>query len=449
MKSIRRYLLRSLILALIAGSLLVAAICYWHATDEIDDLYNHNMQDLATMLSVEIGALGVDQYGAAKQKGPSLDYKLRHEEEFLIQIWNFKGKLLYTSHRAIAFPMQEGQGITQHAFENLAWRSYILKTPNYQIQISQPVKVRVRFVRELAMTLLYPLLALIPIIGSLIFIAVNRSLLPLEAISSAIHQRSAASLKPLSGLDVPREVKPIIEELNAMLARLKLSLDTQRRFTADAAHELRSPLTALQLQLDILNRAKTEPERKHAAAKLQEGILRTTHLVRQLLTLARMEQDTTDHLHQSFDLAEILPEILARYAEQAAAKQIELCANDTQAAMVFGDPTAIFIAVSNLVDNALRYTDQAGSVELRTYVEEGTAVIEVLDNGIGIPAHERNRVLERFYRVVGSNTEGTGLGLSIADNIIAEHQGSMVISSGLEGKGTSVQIRLPQRHTST
>ncbi len=443
MKSIRRYLLASLIIALTCGSLLVATFTYFNAADEIDELYDKNMLEIAETLKEQMNALNLSEYRIRGLVGPSLVTRIKEEQEFVIQVWDKKRNSIYTSHRAIAYPFQEKRGAAINQFEGKVWRTYGTETDEFIIQVSQPQKARIRFVREMAMHLLFPLLSLIPVVGLFIWLAVGRSLTPLNDISRAITKRSAISLEPIAEENIPMEIKSLVQELNELLVRLNISLEAQRSFTADAAHQLRTPLTALQLQLGNLKRAKSDLEREHNVAKLQDGIDRATHVVQQLLTLARVEPNAMEAQKEPIDLAQLTQEVVKQHAEMAVEKNIDLGMSRSESVVMPGSGENLRILLENLLGNALRYTPVGGKVNVNVYAEAGDAVVEVQDNGPGIPENSREQIFERFFRVLGTEVEGTGLGLSIAQNIVQQHGGIIRVESGIDGMGAGFIVTFP------
>lgn len=261
-------------------------------------------------------------------------------------------------------------------------------------------------------------------------------------ISVAITKRSATRLQPLSE-NTPIEIQPLVRELNELLARLNTSLQAQRNFVADAAHQLRTPLTALQLQLGNLKRAKTDIERERNAANLQNGINRATQLVQQLLTLARLEPDAAEPQKPFINLTHLAQHVLTAHTDMALDKNIDLKLHSITGILVPGNEENICVLLENLLGNALRYTPTGGKVIIHVYTENGQAVINVLDNGIGIKESERERIFERFYRVLGTEVEGTGLGLSIARSIAEQHGGTITVADGIDGKGVGFVVALP------
>lgn len=445
-RSIRRYLLASLIMALTGGVLLVAMFTYFHAAGEIDELYDKNMSEVANTIQNQLDSAIPGTGVPAPEENVSGNADIKAEEEFLIQIWDKDGHAVYSSHPRIPFPLQSARGMLLTRFDGQAWRSYGVEARQYIIQLSQPQKARVRFVREMAMNLLYPLLLLVPVAGLFIWFAVGRSLSPFSDVSLAITQRSANSLEPIPEQTVPLEIRPMVAELNMLLTRLSVSLQVQRSFTADAAHELRTPLTALQLQLDNLKRAKNDAERQYGMKTLQEGITRGTHVVQQLLKLARVEPESAEQAVSEIDLAQLANEAIRQHAELAMHKQIDLGSSLAERCIIRGNVEHLRVLLECLLINALNYTPRGGRVDVRCATADGQGVLSIADNGRGVPEAERTRIFERFYRVLGTGVEGTGLGLSIVKNIVEQHGGSISVGEGLDGKGVAFVVRLPLSH---
>ncbi len=452
MKSIRRYLLRSLLLALLLISLLTGVFTYFNAAQEVNELYDKNMQELAASVQGQFPAMRTPDT-TGRYAISATRKKIKGEEEFLIQLWQ-GDKLFYSSLPAIAFPLQDDTGADKmhgvfiKPFEKRAWFVYQLKTETGMIQIAQPKHTRAGFINEIAARMAIPILLQLPLLGFFIWFAVGKSLRPLLVISEGIKERNAVSLATFPTDHVPLEITPVIQELNALLTRLAAALAAQRRFVADAAHELRTPLTALQLQLGVLERAKTEEERKKLMHKLQAGIIRSAHLVQQLLTLARLEPEAASRAYQPVTLTALVRAAIENHTEEAAAKSIDLGASHLTELAVTGDADGLAVLLNNLVDNALRFTPTGGKVDISIHAEAQQAVIAVEDNGIGIPESQRERVFERFHRVLGTGVEGTGLGLAIVKNILDQHRGTIAVTTPQSGSGTRMEIRLPLSNTS-
>jgi two-component system OmpR family sensor kinase len=217
-------------------------------------------------------------------------------------------------------------------------------------------------------------------------------------------------------------------------------MTTQRNFVADAAHELRSPLTALKLQLQLVERATTDEARALSLAKLDERLDRTTHLVRQLLSLARHETTLAAVQRKPVDLGRLLESVVADHSTLAESRNIDLGIESPCQLVIDADEDSLRVLLNNLVDNALRYTQEGGRVDLQAGHENGRPVLRVRDNGPGVPLEYRDRLFDRFFRPDGQQAWGAGLGLSIVRNIVDHHQAEIVLGDGLEGRGLSVAV---------
>ncbi|MGP1717573.1 MAG: sensor histidine kinase [Methylophilus sp.] len=446
MKSIHSYLLLSLIAALAIGTLLVALFLYSKSAEEINELYDSNMKELAHVISTQFNAptsIGSAEIESRMQANRDAIFE---EEDFLIQVWNPAGERIYTTHPRIEFPLQAQRKFFTVNYQHQKWRVFTLESAQGVIQISQPQAARHIYIWQLATGLLLPLLLQIPLIGLLIWIAVGRSLKPLDKLSKAIQSRSAASLEHLDIEVTPKEIQPVVNELNSLLTRLENSIALQRNFTANAAHELRTPLAALQLQIDVLARCKNEQERMEAVSALQTGIVRASNLVAQLLTLARLGSEQSTH-QSVIELNQIVKPILEAHLDQAAAKNIDVGFYETQPLYLNGNAEAIGIAVRNLIDNAIRYSVDSSKVDVMTYATDSSLVIEIQDGAERIPEPEKQRIFDRFYRGAASHgVSGSGLGLAIVKDVIEQHQGQIRVKSKPDFPGNVFEISFPNAH---
>jgi two-component system OmpR family sensor kinase len=233
----------------------------------------------------------------------------------------------------------------------------------------------------------------------------------------------------------------MVLQLNGLLSRLREAIETQKRFTADAAHELRSPLTALQLQIQLLERAQSSEERIDALEQLKAGTRRASRLVEQLLTMARLEPEAAQQPLAAVELDRLAAGVLADFEPLAAAKGVELRLGRVEPASTRAQEPALRTLAANLLDNAIRYTPSGGGVTLDAFTQAGRAVLEVRDTGPGIPAGERERVFDRFCRLPGSGTQGSGLGLAIVKRIADAHGARVELGDGDGGRGLRVTVR--------
>jgi len=289
---------------------------------------------------------------------------------------------------------------------------------------------------------LYIMLFAFPLSGLLIWIIISRGFNSINRITKELANRAPNHLEPVSIKDVPEEIKPVIDELNKLLTRLKEGFVREKRFAADAAHELRTPLAALKIQAQVALNTTDVDEKNRALQKLITGVNRGTHIVQQLLTMSKLFPDVVSK--EEVDLAKITREILAMHTPLAIEKQIQLEFDQATPLTNFkGNPTTIGILVNNLVDNAIRYCNQDSHVFVRVYQQKNNMVLEVRDDGPGIPRALRSRVFERFFRVLGNKAQGSGLGLSIVKQICELHHGRVTLKSPRKGKGLIVSVFFP------
>ncbi|NMG75226.1 ATP-binding protein [Aromatoleum diolicum] len=439
MRSLRRTLLLSLLGALVLVFAIGGLATYRTARSEIDALMDYQLRQFALSLRDQ-------QFGQ-----PSTPPLAPPEEslDFVIQIWDDSGVRLYLSHPHSALPSLAQFGYNTVRTTEGEWRVFSIPLLDHVIQIAQPMAVRSRMAANAALHTLMPLLVLVPLLGALVWYLVGRGLRPLERLAREVATRRADSLDALPTTDVPEEAQPLVRALNRLLERLDHALSAQRAFVADAAHELRTPLAALQIQLQLSERADDETARRAALAELRTGLQRATHLVQQLLTLARQEPGAATNAPRSrIALADVARQSLADHTPLADARHIDLGADTLDdTAVVSGDAAALRTLVGNLIDNAIRYTPEGGRVDVGVSVSDaGTAAatcwLRVSDSGPGIPPDERERVLDRFYRRAGQEQSGSGLGLAIVHSIADRHGARLVLDSSPHG-GLRVAVGFP------
>lgn len=433
MQSLRRQLLVTLLGAILAVFLVTGATTYVITRIEIDEVMDYHLRQFALSLR--------DQ-----SFGRPVAPMLAPEEafDFVIQIWDGRGMRLYRSHPHSVLPDLAQFGFTTVRTRDDTWRVFSVPLVDRVIQVAQPMRVRSGMAAKAALATLTPLLVILPLVGVLIWYLVSQGLRPLNRLAQGVRARRPDALAPLSNEGVPQEAQPLVEALNGLLGRLEHALAAQRAFVADAAHELRTPLTALQLQLQLAERARDEPQRQHALADLRAGLARAIHLVSQLLTLAREEPGNGgERVLSEIKLADALRTSLSDYATLADARQIDLGATRLDDdAQVSAEAPAVRTLISNLLDNALRYTPPGGRVDASVYRSDGYAWLEVADSGPGIPADERERVLDRFYRPPGQTETGSGLGLAIVKAIVDRHAGRLLLDESTQG-GLRVRVGFP------
>lgn len=431
MGSIKRQLLFGLLGLVLAAVGLGAWAVYRQSRAELDELFDYQLRQMALSLRDQA-------FGEAAAPAPAPE-----DFDFAIQVWSPDGVRLYLSRPQAVLPARARLGYDTVETDEGAWRVFSHEQRGLVFQVAQPMRVRERFAAAAALRTIAPVLLLLPALGLLVWLTVGRGLRPLEAVAAEVEARTPSALSPVADRNLPREVRPLVEALNDLLRRLGSALEAQRRFVADAAHELRTPLTALNLQVQLAERAAAGEERTAALAAVKEGIARATRVVEQLLTLARQEPEAVVRPAMETDLADLARQVIAELMPLAESRAIDLGMGRAEPARVMGDREGLRALLANLVDNAVRYTQERGRVDVSTFTADGEAVIEVTDNGSGIPADERERVFDRFYRRAGSGRAGSGLGLSIVKAIAARHGGRVELAEAPGGRGLSARVTLP------
>ena len=432
MTSIRARLLGALIVLVALISLLAAAVTYRRVLNETSTLFDYQLRQMALSLRSQISL--APRIEVPPDQG---------DTDFVVQIWDIFGARTYLSRPGLPMINQTVLGYANLSLGGKAWRAYGLQTGAGVIQIAQPVSVREGLARAAAERVVIPLILLLPIMIVAVAWIVRRGLMPLQYVAAEVQRRDVHSLRPLGTGDLPREIEPLVRELNRLLGRLQEAFSAQHAFISDAAHELRSPLTALRLQLQLLDRAPDETARLEARARLGGAVERAIHLAEQLLTLARSDPQELAGEFGPVDLAAVAAEAITDTHELALARSIDLALDAAPGCLVRGNGEALRILARNLVDNAVRYTPPGGSVLVRCRSRTEGALLEVTDTGPGIPAAERERVFDRFHRRAAAQAEGTGLGLAIVKSI-AGHHGARVVLGDAPGGGLHVAVEFPE-----
>jgi signal transduction histidine kinase len=431
MKSIRARLLVALIILVALISLLAAGVTYRRVLSETSTLFDYQLRQMALSLRGQISL--APRIEVPPDQG---------DADFVVQIWDVFGARTYVSRPGLPMINQTVLGYADLNLRGQRWRAYGLQTTDGVIQIAQPVQVREALARAAAERVVIPLILLLPIMVGAVAWIVRRGLLPLRFVAAEVQRRDARTLAPLGTANLPREVEPLVSELNRLLERLQRAFSAQRAFISDAAHELRSPLTALRLQLQLLDRAPDETERLEARARLGAAVERAIHLVEQLLALARSEPQDAAMDFEKVDLAAAAAEGIRDTHDLALARKIDLGLDAAPGLYILGNREALRTLVRNLVDNAVRYTPLGGTVQVRCRSVAQDAVLEVSDSGSGIPTADRERVFDRFYRRAAAQEGGTGLGLAIV-KAIAERHGARIELGDAPGGGLYVAVNFP------
>ncbi|MDP1996214.1 MAG: ATP-binding protein, partial [Gallionella sp.] len=367
----------------------------------------------------------------------------KYARRVAFQVWEKGQQLRLHSANAPPQPLtSKERGFSDTTIDGKRWRVFSTwdESGEYLIHVAERADVREELARDIAGNLLRPMWFSLPLLALLLWVAVMRGLRPLDKLAREVEQREPDNLVALDASTAPREVVPLIERLNRLFTRIDASMQKERRFTADAAHELRTPVAAIKAQAQVARAATGEAERNHALDNAILGCDRAAHLIDQLLTLARV--DTLNRgVAEPCQLRDIAAEAIAALAPVALEKgvQLELLAGD-EAISVRGNPGLLRVLLRNLLDNSIRHSPPGTTVQVSITQEPGAVCLSVSDNGPGIPEQERAKVLERFYRPLGTQASGSGLGLSIVKRIAEVHDATLQIQPVSEGQGLRVTV---------
>jgi two-component system, OmpR family, sensor kinase len=432
MKSLRARLLWFLLAAIVLAAGTQAFVAYRTVLSQADDIFDHHMQQMALSLraglppSAAVGGLG----------GGEQNF------EFIVQVWSIDGSRIFESADQAELPQRAVLGFSNVRARGATYRVFSLQTGSLVIQVAQDMAARRRMAGSLALSTVAPIVIAAPLLMLVVWWVVSRSLAPVARVRGQVAAREADDLSPLSDSDLPEEVRPLVRELNLLFDRVRKAFEAQQHFVADAAHELRSPLAALKLQVQGLQRAPDEAGRALAETRLVAGIDRATRLVEQMLALARHEASAAAGTRpEPVSLAETARLAISDVVTAAHLRGIDIGIVRSDPAQVSGDAEALRTLLRNLLDNAVRYSGAGGRVDVAVEADNaGRATLGISDSGPGIPPGEHARVFDRFYRRAGTGPPGSGLGLAIVKGVADAHGATLTLGSGAGGFGLKVVV---------
>jgi len=373
-----------------------------------------------------------------------------YEIKVIFQVWR-EGTLLLRSENTQDEMLSNKEGYSDLDIKGKPWRilSHTYTKDKLHIIVGEQYAVRDQMVHSIMINVFWPIMIAIPALALLILFGIQRGLLPLNRLSLDISTRSPTQLSPVSTDGLPEEIVPMIKSLNELLRRLDYALSSERRFTSDAAHELRTPLAALKAQAQVAARSINKDQRINAIEQIIRSMDRLTRLVEQLLTLARLDPEDATKQHSRLDLEKIVEAACSDLAPDAVKKRLQFELIRKGECIINGLPTALSVLSRNLIDNAIRYTPEGEQITVSVYPQDDQVIFSVRDSGPGIPTHERQRIFDRFYRILGNNADGSGLGLSIVKRIADMHQASLEIITPEDKQGVEFQVRFPALNKET
>lgn len=462
-RSIRRFLLLMFLLLASAGSLAIGALTYFQAAHEVEELFDADLAQLARVLA------GLLDPETAATRGPELARSLArageignleddeptayghpYETKLGFQLRGPDGRLVFSSPEAPSEPLAPlSAGFSWEVHGGFRWRVFTLtdEAAAIWVQVAQRADVRGELAGEIAIDLLVQSLLGLPIVLLVVPLIVVAAFAPVQRIAAELRGRAPGNLHPIDTQHVPEEVRGLVDSLNHLFERLSLAFEAERRFTADAAHELRTPIAALLVHAENARRTRNEGTRTAALDRIAVAARRLQRLVEQLLTLSRLDPDAGLGDWEPVNLAALATDEVRQASARADGAGVRLECDFHPLPPMQGNVVMLGVLIRNLLDNALRHTPRGGRVRLSTCSAAGAAEFVVQDDGPGVPPALRERVLERFYRAPGQGGEGSGLGLSIVRRIAEIHGASLRLEDAAPGLKVVVSFRATQTAT--
>lgn len=435
--SLRTRLLWFLLAAISATAVAQAFVAYRTARAEADEIFDYHMQQMARALRSSLPLTAPDTVADAPHDEENFD--------FVVQVWTADGLRVFQSART-SLPRQAKPGFSDVDAQGATYRVFSLQSGSRTIEVAQDMSARREMASTLALRTVWPIALMAPLLMLIVWWVVRASLVPVSRVRRQVAERQADDLTEVSEDGLPGEIQPLVHELNLLFRRVRQAFDAQKSFVADAAHELRSPLAALKLQAQGLQRAPDDAAREVAVSRLTAGIDRATRLVEQLLILAHQQASVASGARAvPVSLVELAGLAVADVAPAANARRIDVGLAHADEGRITGHPEALRMLVRNLLDNAIKYSPGGGTVDVEVRREADAFVLSVQDSGPGIPGEDRERVLDRFYRIAGTQTTGSGLGLAIVKSIADLHGARLTLDRSSRLGGLRVELRFPVR----
>ena len=433
MTSLRHQLMKWLLPLYVVAAILAAIVTYHIYGSMVAFFMDNQLRVFADSHAVASGPTPAFR--------PLTRYHVVHKGDMVVQIWDRENRLVTSSWPELALGRQQAQGFHDVTIGDTRWRVYTLQSPDRTVQSAQNLQFRRHVVKTQALQAGLPVALMIPISACILWFGMRPAIRRLELISQAAARQNEHRLSELPVEHAPCEIQPLVLAVNTLLARLRDAFASQRRFVQDAAHELRTPITAMSLQLENLKARMPDASAAEQLTQLEAGLARTRRLVEQLLRLARQESPRTADAPVSIQLDALLKARIADFMPLADRRKIDLGYAADIDATVLANEDELHSLVDNLLDNALRYTPEGGIVDVTLHQDTGVAMVEIADNGPGIPPELLPRVYDRFFRIEDAQTEGSGLGLAIATNAAERNRIGLELINRTDGSGLIARLR--------
>ncbi len=395
------------------------------------------------LLDDELQQIAVNAGGRLAPAAHQLISRMEAENRISVEVWDSDGKSIFENPAAVRIPRQAELGFKDIDFDGKAWRVYTATDGKRTALAAQRWSARTEVVNHTALAAAVPVFAAVPIAWIVIILGVNALLKRFSRFSLELAARGVEATDPIAAENMPQEVVPLIDAMNELIGRHRSAVEQQKRFLADAAHELRTPLAALQIQIDNFRNQPSVTVRGEIFNELAAGIQRASAMLRQLMRMARLDDQPENPASRPIDLKDLVVSVVSQFVQPASARNIELEMEiDESLATTVADGDIRFL-FTNLIDNAIRYSAAGGNVKIVLCRDGSDTRVEVRDMGIGIPAEALSRIFDRFYRAAPADIEGTGLGLAIARKIADRYRFDLSIANRTDSKGVCASVVIP------
>jgi len=395
------------------------------------------------LLDDELQQIALNAGGRLAPAAHQLVSRMEAENRISVQVWGSDGKTIFENPAAARIPRQTELGFTDIDFDGKAWRVYTATDGQRTAQAAQRWSARTKIANHTALAAAVPVLAALPIAWIVVILGINALLKRFSRFSLELATRGVEAKDPIAAEKMPKEVVPLIDAMNELIGRHRSAVEQQKRFLSDAAHELRTPLAALQIQIDNFRNQQSVTVKSEIFNELAAGIHRASSMVRQLMRMARLDDQPENLESRPVDLRELVVSVVSEFVQPASVRNVELEMEiDESLATTVPDGDVRFL-FTNLIDNAIRYSIAGGNVKVVLCRVGSSTRVEVKDTGIGIPVEALSRIFDRFYRAAPVDIEGTGLGLAIARKIADRYNFDLSIANRTDSKGVCASVVIP------
>jgi len=420
---------------LIWASVLIAVI----AVASVNATRHVTIVEVNKLLDNELQQIAVNAGQGLSEAAYAALKRTEIENRVAVQVWTDSGELIHKSAGTETLPRSSVPGFSDVKVGGNAWRVYTGSDGHRFAQVAQRQSARIEIANHAAAAAAVPLLAALPIAWIAAIFGLNSLIQRVAGFANALAVRGVETQEPVVADEMPREFLPVIGAINGLIDRHQQAIEQQKQFVSEAAHELRTPLAALQIQVDNL---RNQPNAE-SVRELGDGIRRTTAMVAQLLRLARLDAPDVPGEGADLDLKELLLSIISDFVPMSTRDGVDLAVAAKESIRIRAADAEVRLLFANLIENAIRYTPRGGNVEVSIERACSNARVAIRDSGIGIPEHALPRIFDRFYRAAPLDIEGTGLGLAIASKIAERNRFDLSVSNRTDGKGVLAQVLMP------